>query len=537
MKPISLTLLSLLIVTGSIFSQEQKVSSEIKSVIIYLEGAQIERSKKIDLRSGTNKIIFTGLSPKLDARSIQVRTDDDVQLLSVSAETNFEKSKPETKRVQRLRDSIALLDNKLQELRDEVDAFNIEKQMILRNQSLASTQTGVSVSELKLASDFFRSRTLEINKKMTERNEKITALQITRSKKANQLTELTGSTTTSTKEVIVLLKSGTSQSANVNLKYLVSSAGWAPSYDLRAEDISKPVNLVYRAKVFNNSNIDWNNVNMKLSTADPRLSAAKPFLTTWKISRYSGNRGSAGQYQQSYGGAPPSSGGAVVSRDGVEYEEIDLPELVSEFEIKDRYDIPADAKPYIVDVTNHNLDATYKHFAIPKIEQAVFLLARITGWEDLNLVEGPANVYYGGAYIGQSYIKTSGTHDTLDLSLGRDSKVAISRKKKKDYTSSQLIGGNKKDVLWFDISVKNNRKAPIDIEIHDQIPISGDNSITINALETSNAAQDEESGLLKWNYHIEPGETKSHELKFSIRYPKTMSVSTQRHYKKVRAKF
>ncbi|MBL4705981.1 MAG: mucoidy inhibitor MuiA family protein, partial [Flavobacteriales bacterium] len=479
-------------------------------------------------------------SSKLETSSIQVQTGDQVQLLSVSSASNFEDSKPETKRIKRLRDSITLLSDNMRNYSDEINAYDSEKQMLLRNQSIAGNQNGVSISELKLASDFFRSRILDINKRITIRNSKRSKLEAIKLRKSQQLNELTGhfSSTLTTKEISILLKAKSSTSTTITLKYLISSAGWAPNYDLRAEDISKPIHMIYRAKVFNNSNIAWKNVKLKLSTADPRQSANKPTLTKWVISRYSGNSyGGFGSIQNKVSERSKSEEKKTITKDGVQYEEIELPELVSEFIIKERYDIPSDAKPYIVDVTEYDLPATFKHFAIPKIEQAAFLLARITGWEDLNLVEGPANIYYGGAYIGRSYIKTSGTNDTLDLSLGRDSKVVVTRKKKKDYTKSQLIGSSKKDILWFDITVKNNRKAPINIELLDQIPISGDNSISITALEISKAIHDETSGQLTWNYTIEPSAVKTHELKFMIKYPKSMRVSTRRHYSRIKASF
>jgi len=48
--------------------------------------------------------------------------------------------------------------------------------------------------------------------------------------------------------------------SNFVIKYLVSNAGWAAFYDIRATDVNSPVQLDYKAKVFNNCGIDWNNV-------------------------------------------------------------------------------------------------------------------------------------------------------------------------------------------------------------------------------------------------------------------------------------
>jgi len=519
-----------------VFGQSKEITSSIKSVVVYLDGAQVSRTKKVSIPAGTSKLVFTQLSSKLEPSSIQVQVGEEIQLLSVSASNNYEEPRLETKKISSLRDSILLLSNKMRVHADEIDAYETEKKMLLRNQSIAGEQTGVSISELKIATEFFRSRVMEINKKISSSNSKRSKLEAIKTRKSRQLTELVGHNFINTKQVSILLKSKAATSTNLTLKYLVSSAGWAPIYDLRAKDITEKIHLNYRAQVFNNSNVDWKNVRLRLSTADPRQSADKPALTKWVISRFSGSTPGFGSTEKKVSERSRSTKG-LMEKDGVKYEEIDLPELVAEFDIKEKYNVPSDAKPYMVDVIEHDLKAAFKHYAVPKIEQSAFLLARVTGWEDLNLVEGPVNVYYAGAYIGKSYIQTSGTNDTLDISLGRDNKVVVVREKKKDYTKSQLIGGFKKDRLWFELSVKNNRKAPIQIEILDQIPISGDNSITITADEISKADQDEESGQLSWEYNVEPGAVKKHELQFTIKYPKSMRVSTSRHYRRVKASF
>ena len=117
------------------------------------------------------------------------------------------------------------------------------------------------------------------------------------------------------------------------------------------------------------------------------------------------------------------------------YDEVDIPDLNTEFEIKSKYSIPADDKPYVVNIETHTLPATFEHFAVTKLDKGVFLLAKITGWEDLSLVDGYANVYFKGTYLGESLIKTRNVKDTLDLSLGRDDKVMVTRSKLKKYGS------------------------------------------------------------------------------------------------------
>jgi uncharacterized protein (TIGR02231 family) len=359
------------------------------------------------------------------------------------------------------------------------------------------------------------------------------------------LLELNAKNNQPTSEVSILLTTVGKTTSTINLKYIVTDAGWAPSYDLHAEDINQPIELKYRAKVFNNTGVDWNDIKIKLSTSDPSQSAAKPVLAPWELAfvssgnfkkqksyAYSENspiqqsnegymQNSLGK-QQDYGQIAKPANPAKI-----EFVEVEIAELSAEFDIKSSYTIPADSKPYIVDVTEYKLPATYQHFSAPKLDRDAFLLARITGWEDLNLVEGPANIYYAGTYVGQSYIETRSADDTLALSLGRDNKVLVTRTKIKEYSSRKIIGSTIKETFAYEMLVKNNRKTPIQIEIIDQLPISTQSDILVDAIETSKGEFDSKTGKYTWKQSLQPGEVRKIEFSFSVKYPKNSKPNLQ----------
>jgi uncharacterized protein (TIGR02231 family) len=221
----------------------------------------------------------------------------------------------------------------------------------------------------------------------------------------------------------------------------------------------------------------------------------------------------------------------------VEYEQIQVSELAAEFDIKQLYDIPANGQPYIVDVTAHTLNATFRYSCIPKMEREAFLLARITGWEDLDLVEGPANVYFGGTYVGQSYIYTRSVSDTLDLSFGRDKKLVVTRTKLKEFNQEKASGTTKKEIYSYEIVVKNTRKTPVEVELMDQIPVSQETDIIVETQELSKGVLDPATGFVTWHLNIPPGEQVKVVLTYSIKYPKNKQVNTRKYKTKSRAKF
>jgi len=541
----------------------KKVTTEINSAIVYLDGAEIHRSKKVSLEKGRTKVIFTGLSPKLNSSNIQVTTTNNIELLAISHKIDYLTNVKEKPRVKVLKDSLVLLNELNIAFNNDKDAYNIEKDMMLQNKKIGGNNTGVSIAELKLSADLFRSRIMEINKSIAKVDKGVNKNNVTINRINNELYQLNAKTRYSRGEITLLLNAETASSTEIDLKYIVSNAGWTPSYDIRAEDINNPINLEYKAFVYNNTDIDWKDINFKLSTADPTLSATQPKMTPWYLNykrtyNYRAKRKASNLYQQKSDqlnnleqSVMDKSGLAqnayfngqstvVAEISAADFENISVAELSAEFDIEKSYTIPSDNKPYIVDVAEYELPTIYKHYAVPKLEKDAFLLARITNWQDLNLVEGNANIYFAGTYTGQSFITTRNVSDTLDISLGRDKKVLVTRTKLKDYSSVKYIGSNRKEVHAYRMVVKNNRKVPIQIEVLDQLPVSQDGDIEVSAEEISEALKNDLTGELKWEFNIEPNLNKTIDLTFNVKYPKNKPVTVGKsNYKsrRVRTKF
>jgi len=69
----------------------------------------------------------------------------------------------------------------------------------------------------------------------------------------------------------------------VNISYLVNNAGWIPQYDLRSKASNSTIDLTYKAQVYQNTGIKWNNIRLSLSTNNPYANKTKPELQPWYI--------------------------------------------------------------------------------------------------------------------------------------------------------------------------------------------------------------------------------------------------------------
>ena len=516
---------------------ETHITPVIKTVTVFLNGAEIKHSESVSLKKGTNKIVFDKLSAYMELSSVQASVEGDADIQSVSTESNYLSAEKLDPRIKDLKDSIDMLNTEITDINSELDANSTEKYMLTVNENVGGKQTPSSLLELDKAADYFHKKTLEINNNTAKLNKEKTMLTEQLTLMNSQLSALNYKNNTERKEIIVVINSAASGHVTVNLRYLVSNTGWEPSYDLVANDITQPITLKYKARVYNNTGIDWKNVALTFSTADPTVSASRPYLSTWSLNQTS----RMGDYEELEKAENADS--IKVSYDGqknqvtldnsVRYKSITVSEQSTSINIITPYSIPSDAKPYTVDITSYTLNATYGYVTIPKLDNSAFLVAKISGWEKLYLIDGPMNVYFNNAYIGASVLSTQRVEDTLELSLGRDNQIQIARQKKEDFGSKALIGSSRKQTFKYEITVKNNKTTPVKIEVQDQVPISQESDITVDVENISGAQFDNVTGRLKWLASLKPGETITYTIAFTVKYPKGKELHLKEYHYRV----
>lgn len=566
------TLLLLTVVLAVPFLRAQDIHQvDVRSVIdkvkLFLTAGQLTHTQDVRLKKGRNKLVFKGISVYADPSSIQFNTGRNARLISVSTEMDFTAAEKVNPRITALKDSLDAVNDKIQFHQDEIAAYRAEEGILNTNRDLGGESKNLTVEEIQAAADFYHKRTLDIKRALSRLQKENRELSIDAENLRYQLVELNYDENQRSNQVIVLLDVTEEGKFDTELKYLVTDCGWAASYDLSAEDIDQQVNLIYKAQVYNNTGTAWEDVELTLSTADPRLSAAFPELKPWYLTYQSYARYKKGRmeyfmpqsmdkdyrqmansdlnmanqrvYDNYYLGDEMEQRNMLEDnsfklqqkldpqRDQVEIKQIQISELSTEFEIEEKFSCPSDAKPYTVSVRDYHLDASFSHITIPKLDRSAFLLAHITGWQDLDLMPGPTNVYFGGQYVGVSEIDTRNVSDTLSLSFGRDEKVTVLRKLKNEMASKSVIGNTRKESYLYEIAVRNNRSTPINIEVYDQVPISQNSDINVIIDELSEGQRDEETGEVSWKLNVNSSETISRMIGYTVKYPKNARVSVK----------
>lgn len=514
---------------------EQRVSSNISNVTVFLNQAQVTRVARVSLQAGITNLVFDRVSPYINLNSIQVKTESNITLLSVSQRNNYLNNAVKPDFIIELEDTVEALNNQLAMLAIRKEALMLEKEVIAANKHIGGENSGVKIEDLEDALILFRKRTLDIGEELLKLKESEKKVTLIRQKFQAQLDQYNNNENSAT-EIVVTVKT-LSPVANTRLEwsYLVGNASWKPFYDVRVKDTKSSLQLVSKAYITQATGEDWKNVILKLSTANPNESGSKPELRT----NYLGFGGYG--YGAGTGAAPVLEDVVVVRKkplvarqyDAVDGAKLEYSEGVAnlqhaavniEFAVTSAYTIPGDNVPHQVDLTVSNLNAEYAYSAVPKLDKDAFVTAKVSGNDLVNQVSGEANVYFDGTFVGKTYINGT-TSDSVLISLGRDKRIQIQRTLLKDFSSKSFTGSNRKELSTWEISLRNTRKEPLTIVVEDQVPVSTDKEIEVKLISAANATYDEATGKLTWVIRLEPEQSQAVKFSFEVKYPKEKVIT------------
>lgn len=545
MKPTVLLSGAFLLLHLGLYAQSQHYTLKIEKATVFVKGAELQSTVKVNLQKGENELVLTNVAGDVNNSSITVGATGGVVTESVTFQNDYTDSTGVSPRVKLLKDSIEAAEGKRSIIANKVAALAEQITIIQANRKIGGSNTNLSTVELQKMLDFTAAKMETLlnqkdknEKELKKMDERLAALKEQLDVEQQKEYQPGGQIR------VKLLAKETSASA-LTITYVVGDAGWTPIYDIWADGSKQPVKFYYKANVYQNSGVSWDKVHIALSTGNPQEGMQAPTLNPWYISFYTppveqehiqyfmkkgvtrnsiytlsdSNEATGSSYTWSGNQAPttPSSLNEFVAVDngGVNTTfDIDLP-----------YTIPSDGQEHLVAVKQYEVPATYEYFAVPKEDNDAFLLARITNWQELNLLPGKTNIFYENTYVGEGNIDTRNTGDTLSLSLGRDKKIVIKKERDKNLRSKKMIGANERQQFAYTVTIRNTRKEPVSIVVLDQLPVSTDNDLSVEDIETGNAEHNETTGTLKWAISLNGNETKTLHFGFTLKYPKGKTIS------------
>lgn len=527
-----LFLLAFLVSTITFAQKPIFTSAKVKAATVYFNAAELSQSTSVSLPVGTSEIVVKNIADYLNENTIQIGAPSTVTVLSVQFTNNYiseyeiDESNPMIKKV---RDSITLVKVALSKVVNDRVSQSKTIELLDKNQNVAGQNSGLNVTELMKLVEYYKVKRTELSdlinvlyereNKLNEKLAKLNAKLETDTKKEDK---------TSTGKLILQVMNEVAGNVNLDINYLTNNARWSPFYDLRADNVKDPINMIYKAQVVQNTGIDWKKVKLTLSSGNPNQNNQAPILSSWFLRYGYDQRDDMNSRLNVIQSLSAKVSGLSIEKDQEEaqpssisdYTTIQENQLNVSFDIDIPYDILSNGKTHSVALKEIKLPASYKYYAAPRVEKEAFLLAEINDYSKYNLLPGEANIIFEGLYVGKTMINPNQTSDTLNLSIGRDKKVSIKREKVVDKSGTKFLSSKKEQTFTYDITVRNNKKEAIEMLLKDQYPLSTDKEIEIELLQKDGAKVNLETGILTWNLELKPNETKKIRISYVVKYPK-----------------
>lgn len=541
------------------------VKSQIKKVIVYQQGAQINRQGRYIVSKGITEIKIQGVSPFIDPNTMQIKASGNVVILDSKHTINYPEPSTQNTGQQtippKIKHEIKLLEDSLfdlsfeeQNIKDQLNVLLKEKQIIEGNGAVNGTgKANDSIPLLQEALVFYHKRVNEINGIILKLNRAQTLLTRKRERMNQRLTTLNNYNRNNQfnpptppepiHEISITLSANETTSGKISVSYLVNNAGWIPLYDLRSNNNRKTIDLTYKAQVYQNTGIDWNQVPLNLSTNNPYENKTKPNLNPWYLdyssnyTRTNVNKGYKKNLEQPTLTTNYESKNytdeVTESEEADDFSALDAEAFVSsiqqlvsvEYAIDLPYTIKSDNEKNMVLVKKSQLKTNYRYYAIPKLDLSVYLIAQITNLGELNLIPGKATIFHDGSYLGNTYLNPSSMSDTMDLSLGKTSNIIVKRTLMKNNCKERIIGEKIVRTFAYQIEIKNKNQQAIQLTIEDQLPVSRNNEIEVEIEDLSKGQLNKINGLIRWHNKIKANGSHTLELIYTIKYEKNKPIN------------
>ena len=521
-------------------------TAKVKSATVYFQAVEMTQGTSVMLPKGSSEIVIKNVADQLNESTIQVGAPASVTVLSVQFTNNYiseydiDENSPAIKSV---RDSIRIVEKEILKTNNAKDSEAKTIELLDKNHTVSGSSTGLQLAELSRIVDYYRQKRTELSNAYDALEAKLVQLNATMSRLKNKLETSTKNEEKISKGKIILqVMNETAGNVAFDINYVSNSASWRPFYDLRANSISEPIEMMYKAQVLQHTGVDWKQVKLALSSGNPNQNNQAPVLYPWFLAynHYRNERMYAdGDMLESVviqeklsevrkdkrNAAPAAAAGYAVRSDIGQYTTAVENQLNISFTIDIPYDIISNGKAHSVALKEISIPATYKYFAAPRIDKEAFLLAEIDDYSKYNLLRGEANIIFEGMYVGKTIISPNQTTDTLSLSMGRDKKIVISRDKVADLSGTRFLSSKKEQTFTYDLTIRNNKKENVLLKLQDQYPLSSDKEVEIELRESGNAVVNSETGILTWDLNLRAGETKKIRISYKIRYPKDKTIS------------
>ena len=525
------------------------METRIVEVTVYPDRARVTRRGTLALEQGTHKLEIAELPLALDASSVRASgkfaptvagPSAGARLLGVDVRKVFYQDTP-VAQVKALEDQVQALEDQDKALANQAAALTVREkfarsvadkggEQLARGVAFVRMDIGQGSALLDFVAQELASAQEGLRQVAIQRRELGKQLDALR----NQLLMLSGSRGRERYTATVEVEVTAPGELTLNLTYVVCHASWQPLYDVRLS--GSALEITYLGQVTQRTGEDWVDVPLVLSTARPALAAVLPELEPWYLFLVTPPpvvRRPVGVPEAaplSAPCAPPAMIEEMVAQAAAPAEmeavtaQVESSGASVTFRLPQKASVPADGEPHKVTVAVARLEPKLDYVCVPKLAEFAFRRATVKN-ADLMLLPGQASLFLDNDFIGSAPIRLTAPGEEFELHLGVDDRIYIKRELKAREVDKKFLQDKRRLHYAYETEVRNLRPDKIELEIHDQWPLSRHESVKVK-LESAEPSPAEQTELneVTWKLSLEPGAKKLVRFDFSVEQPRHASV-------------
>ena len=544
----------LFLFSANLFFAQKPIYTKAKvtAVKVYRNSAELQNTVSFSIPSGISEIVIGNISEEINEKTIQIGVNSkNISILSsqftddYSTDFKMDTTNPQIKKVN---DSIKIVENLISKNRIELDANKKAVELLDKNQTVLVGSNSSNVAQLTQLTEFYTNKRIELENKLVSLRTKGDDLskKLSRLKSSLKTKEQKEAEEFADGVIVLKLMSPTAGNIKLNINYLTDNVSWKPYYEIKADKISAPLDITFKATVKQNTGLDWKGVKLTLINGNSSRNNYAPTVSPWFIYAQSPKereilreekiadksaairiRGMGSVNAEKYDDFQSNALEGRVEGVAVGYAgfNVNANELNTSYDIDIPYDILSNNEDHLISLYQQKIPADYQYFTAPNYRREAYLLAKVKDFSKYHLVSAPASVIFENMYIGETRVSPDQTNNEMNITLGNDPKISIRREDVQDKSGEKFLSSYREKVVTYDFIIKNNKKEQISMEIKDRFPLSNNEAVKIEVLDKSGAAKDDEKGFLTWNIKLSPSETKKLRVSYKVRYPKDYIVN------------
>ena len=495
-----------------------KVQTQISSVNIFRSGAEITRRGNVTLSEGSQTFYVSGLTHSASQKTARLFCGEGVACSNLRFETASES------------EEAANINKEIESLRQHISA--IETQITLwQTNGDFTKRTEMTNEAIEAYITLLPERIMKLRHEIDEKNQEIEAL----IKKLNEENEKQGP---------LMAADLTAPAAGVyplELRYHENAAAWNPVYEIHTDE-KEDLEIRMRARITQNTPEDWQNTDVTLFTGNPSISDKLPELSPVYLDLYvpaPQPKARAASNSMMMGAAMMDSAASSgmmamaapmmkMARMETQAAVVNSDETMTEYVLPEKRTILKGGDGTMADLRIEKVPAEYRVMSVPAMDPAAYLMATVKTEDLPDTGAVNADIYIKGIYAGSIYLQTAEAAETMDISLGKEERVRISRREVKKKTSNVLLKGLKQTEYGYETKVFNTSDSELTVVIKDQIPVSENKSITVEAQDLDGASLDAETGILTKTVKVAPKGNVLVKLAYKVSLPKDQRLQENR---------